>query len=169
MQMKLIKGDALRYLLECDGPAVCAHQVNCLGIMGAGFARQVKTLFPEVFKYYAATCKRESVEYKNLMGNAQLCLLDRYNDRYICNLFGQLGIGKGTNERKTNYAHLASSLLLMQELLEGERLLDANIIFPYGMSSDRGGANWEFVSELITDVFPNAIFVQLTDRAPAAH
>ena len=161
--MKHLKGDAITYLIECDGPAVLAHQTNCLGIMGGGIAYQIKNMFPEVFRYYSSTCKRESGNARNLMGNAQLCMLDRYPGKFVCNLFGQLAIG--TNERQTNYVQLAHSLIMMDKHLVVEGLQDANIIFPYKMASDRGGGDWKFVQQLIGEVFPNAIIVELIDKS----
>ena len=38
------------------------NTVNCVGVMGRGIALQFKKAFPEVFKAYAAACKRGEVE-----------------------------------------------------------------------------------------------------------
>ncbi len=47
-------------LLAEDAEAL-VNTVNCIGVMGRGIALQFKNAFPENFKAYAATCKREEV------------------------------------------------------------------------------------------------------------
>jgi O-acetyl-ADP-ribose deacetylase (regulator of RNase III) len=38
---------------------VIAHQVNCLGVMGAGVALQIKNKWPEVYEGYKNFCHDE--------------------------------------------------------------------------------------------------------------
>ncbi|HVI01086.1 MAG TPA: macro domain-containing protein [Enhygromyxa sp.] len=47
-------------LLDADVDAL-VNAVNTVGVMGKGLALQFKTAFPEVFRAYAAACKRGEV------------------------------------------------------------------------------------------------------------
>jgi O-acetyl-ADP-ribose deacetylase (regulator of RNase III) len=48
-------------ILECEAEAL-VNPVNCVGVMGRGVALQFRKAFPENFKAYAATCRRELVQ-----------------------------------------------------------------------------------------------------------
>lgn len=47
-------------LLSCDAEAL-VNTVNCVGVMGRGFALQFKRAFPPNFRAYAAACRRGEV------------------------------------------------------------------------------------------------------------
>ena len=45
--IKIFDGDILN-----ASEYILAHQVNCMGIMGSGIAKQIKDKYPEVFEQY---------------------------------------------------------------------------------------------------------------------
>ena len=42
-------------LFESGADMIC-HQVNCMGVMGSGVAKQVKERYPKVFEEYVNWC-----------------------------------------------------------------------------------------------------------------
>lgn len=152
-----------------SGAQVIVHQVNCMGVMGSGVAKQVKDRFPEVFLKY-----RESVntlEGKCLGG----CLtVEALPNLRIANLFGQYYY-RGYKEdyqytcddsyerpelnehceaiRFTNYEAFYRGLVrLRQELREDEK----KIAFPYKIGCGRGGADWSIIECMIKSVFSDS-------------
>lgn len=134
--------------------------INLVDCENKNFARQVREKFPEVYKYYKATCNRENHIPDNLIGNAQLCWLDNYSNKYVANLFSQIEIG--TDSRKTNYAYLGSSLVLLKEMIEvEERIKDYTLVIPHNMGCGLGGGDWKIVEPIVKDVFPRVNIVKL--------
>ena len=125
---------------------VIAHQVNCQGVMGSGVARQIKERWPNVFNEYQNYC--HDIWSHQLLGSCLLASID--NNRYIANLFGQSRYGR-TRERYTNYEALYISLKSLFAQMIG--INKKSIAFPYKMSSDRGGADWDVVLAMIKSVF----------------
>lgn len=60
-------------LLDVKSGILC-HQVNCVGVMGAGIALQIKGKWPEVFKQYKDKCDLCSEEPRKLLGGCKTSL-----------------------------------------------------------------------------------------------
>lgn len=142
--MKIIKGNILHVK---DG--YIFHQVNCLGVMGAGLALQIKQNFPNVFKHYQNLVKQEN---SDLLGKAQVVTVE--DNLKVVNVFGQLKIGR--NERQTNYDALERAFSSMNEEIRNSD----KVYFPYGFGCGLAGGDWDIVSNLIIKYFPNVIFVK---------
>ena len=144
------------------------HQVNCLGVMGSGVARQVEEKFPHVgseYRKYLRNCKKNNVD---ALGTVQyvpvevwaLPLVDTMkndnvidydnNYQYIVNLFGQSYIGEGL---QTDLKALKKALINIRDKALN---LGATVAIPWKMSSNRGGANWENVYTIIKKTFDNS-------------
>ncbi len=135
--MNVVKGN----LLEVTH-GVLAHQVNCVGVMGAGVARQVADKYPVVYAEYKRLCRERSAN--ELLGTVQIV---QVNNLRIANVFGQRGYGRG--QRHTNYVALRLALTRLAEtMMPGER-----ISFPYGIGCGLAGGDWDVVSQIIEDVF----------------
>ena len=80
--IKEVNGNLLTY----PGIQVIGHQTNCLSVMGAGIAKQIKARWPEVFREYCDYCKSQSDKH-NLLGTIQVLKTD--DGKYIANLFGE--------------------------------------------------------------------------------
>ena len=67
-------------LFDTEANYIC-HQVNCLGKMGSGIAKQIRERYPKVFKSY--------LEYANpsMLGTPQFVECD--NNKFIVNMFAQ--------------------------------------------------------------------------------
>lgn len=129
---------------------IIAHQVNTLGVMGAGIAKQIKHKYP--FNYQA---------YKEAYANQELTLgkviLTQvgYN-LHVANIVAQSNIG--TSKRQTDYNALATGLA---RLYEHSKELALIPYLPYLIGCGLGGGDWSVVCNLISDHCPNAIICKL--------
>ena len=124
---------------------ILMHQVNCVGVMGAGVARQFRDkLLPKAeFEKYVSLCK----EYgdKNL-GNVQILKLN--NGKYLANLFGE-NIPTGT-EVDTDYDALGNALNALKQIAEENNL---SIALPGYMGCGLAGGDWDIVFDMIEQTF----------------
>lgn len=139
----IIKGD----LLEAKEDII-VHQVNAIGVMGAGIALQIKKKHPNVFKEYTQLVN--SVKDKSdLMGYCQIVAVegrDISNMKYVANIYGQLGIGR--NKKQTDYNALSKSL---EELFKFARVNRLSVALPYNIGCGLAGGDWDIVSKIISD------------------
>lgn len=54
--MREVIGDILTPVENPDDLVVVCHQVNCMGVMGAGLAKQVRNRYPGVYRAYKELC-----------------------------------------------------------------------------------------------------------------
>lgn len=134
---------------------VLFHQVNCQGVMGAGFAKAIRSRWPVVFEMYKKMCDAGRAR----LGRAQF--VNVADKLYIVNLFGQDKYGRG--KRYTHYMKLRTALneakkgIETMESLFNEKL---PLYFPYRMSCSLAGGDWYLVQKVIKDVFPEAIIIR---------
>ena len=147
------------------GAQVIVHQVNCMGVMGSGLARQVRDRFPSVFLAYHKAVK--ALKGDCLGG----CLLVECPGLRIANLFGQYYYkgfkedelyvwdehwkqpelnNRGEAIRFTNYEAFWSGLVRLKDELREDEI---KIAFPYKIGSERGGADWRVIKAMIESVF----------------
>ena len=125
---------------------VIAHQVNCQGVMGSGVAKYIREKWANVFEEYKKYC--DDIYSHQVLGS---CLLvDINNEQYVANLFGQDRYGRD-GKRYTDYEALYKSLERLVAQMVG--INKKSVAFPYKMSSDRGGADWNVVLAMIESVF----------------
>ena len=126
-----------------SGADIICHQVNCMGIMGSGIAKQVRQRYPWVYGEYKEFC--EHFKPHELLG---LCLTVHINEtRMIANIFGQERYGYD-GKRYTNYDAVSNALLELAKFYPGR-----TIAIPYMMSCARGGGDWNVIYGLIEDIF----------------
>jgi O-acetyl-ADP-ribose deacetylase (regulator of RNase III) len=123
---------------------IIVHQVNELGVMGAGLALQIKNKYPDVYRKYKA------VANKNCYGKIQLI---RINEKqFICNMFSQRGISR-TN-RTTDYELLEQCI---KKLAEYSTKNNLTVAIPYKIGCGLAGGDWDKVSKIIKYHLPNAV------------
>jgi O-acetyl-ADP-ribose deacetylase (regulator of RNase III) len=145
MDIKIYNGD----ITKCNADII-AHQVNCKFVMGGGVALALRKRWPVVYKNYIALgeeCDKSSEEW---LGTCQIVKIDQ--NRYVANLFGQDKYGYD-NKRYTSYDGIYDALtsLAVQMMDNGMK----SLAFPYKMSSDRGGADWNVILAMIESIFKN--------------
>jgi O-acetyl-ADP-ribose deacetylase (regulator of RNase III) len=130
-------------LLNSKANYIC-HQVNCMGVMGSGVAKQVKERFPKVFGEYSILCRDSAIE--KLLGGCQIVPISEKQS--FVNLFGQGNYGRD-GKQYTDYNAIREAMVsLSYQIKEKE-----SVAFPYKMSSDRGGADWEVIEKMIMEIF----------------
>lgn len=139
MAVQIVKGDLLQAPENIIG-----HQVNCMGVMGSGVAKQIRAQYPTAYEEYRLVAKG-SIE-KFLLGTCQLVKVGE--DKYIANLFGQNKYG--SEGIFTEYTALRFSL---ENLAEISRRRNLSVALPYKIGCDRGGGDWLIVFNMIESIF----------------
>lgn len=140
LDIKLIKGN----VLDSDAPII-AHQVNCMGVMGAGVAKCVRERYPDVMTTYTRWCK--DYNSKILLG----MVLDYCTDKnqVIANCFAQEKTGSG---RQTNYEAFYMCLENLRKAVDYYGF-EHRIAFPYKIGCGLGGGDWDVILAMIKSVF----------------
>lgn len=147
--MKMIDGD----LLAVDRGFIL-HQVNCLGVMGAGLAKQIKLKFPSVFETYHAVCQQK--DPASQLGS--ILVVPATKDLHVVNLFGQ--INYGTDRKQTDYEAVRKALY---KFVEYKEVFDDNnwpVYVPMGMGCGLAGGDWDVVSSIVEHIIPDATVVR---------
>lgn len=147
--MKIIKGD----ILSIEEGIIC-HQVNCMGVMGAGLAKKMRVQFPGLFEHYKEECYKYKNNPNKLLGRVLYYKPKNIKSNLlIANIFGQLDYGYNKV-----YTDLEALKLAITELAIFKNF--HQIYLPYGIGCGLGGANWEDVAKIIDDILPEAIVVK---------
>lgn len=124
---------------------IICHQVNCLGIVGAGLASQIKEFFPRAYYLYKQFCKENTPI--QLLGKAQMVPC---GSKIVANLFGQNGVGHKSVQ--TNYKALHNAIdSVLCEVVHGE-YKGKTVAFPYGLGCGLAGGDWSIVSKSIESI-----------------
>lgn len=128
------------------------HQVNCIGIMGGGIARQIAHRYPSVLEQYK---EHLSTKQSSSFGTFLRTPI-RPNQFEIINLFGQYDVNY--NERATHYGALAFSLCNFSTYLKQneEKLSHLQVYIPKFLGCGIGKGDWSIVKESI-EQFANTV------------
>lgn len=132
---------------------VC-HQVNCMGVMGAGLAKQLRTKFPSMYQSYKAFCDNAK-DRRSLLGGIDIHPVN-YNgyDYTIVSIFGQETYGRG--KCHTDYQALRKAFQTIRTMampLPARPLTRVRI--PYRMGCGLAGGDWSIVSSIIQEELLN--------------
>lgn len=116
---------------------IIVHQVNCKGVMGAGFAKQVKDKYPQLYERYKIMCK--SCNPKDLLGKI---MVYEAEDKIIVSIFSQEDYG--TDKCQTNYSAMEKGLHTLRKIYPKEI-----VIAPYKIGCGLAGGDWTIVSQLL--------------------
>lgn len=149
--IEIVKGD----LLQSNLPLI-AHQTNCLGVMGAGIARSIKSKWSSVFNQYVDYCKQLNYS-RALLGKCQICPTG--DNKYVANLFGEYSFTESVapfENRHTDYDALRESLnSLKQQALE---MWITDVGIPYKLGCGLAGGDWDgVVYPMIQEIFNDGI------------
>jgi hypothetical protein len=79
----------------------------------------------------------------------QVCFSATESGKYIAHVFGQLSYGYDGG-RYTNYGALSEGLAYVRDVAVKS---NKSVAIPWKIGSDRGGADWEIVYEMIDIIF----------------
>ena len=121
--------------------SVLMHQVNCLGIAGAGIAKQLRDKYPAWYGMYKRHC--DQVEFKkNLLGTVHAMAVG--HDVIVCSAFAQLGISK--REPVTDYDAwelICPKIESEIRTRNSEKNMNWTLHIPYGIGCGLAGGDWE--------------------------
>ena len=124
------------------------NPVNCVGVMGAGLAKQFKRKFPLNFNWYASACNVG----KMVMGEVLVNDFQAYNDsqihRYIVNFPTKIH----WRDRSANYFGIETGLWDLDEKIEAMGI--KSIAIP-PLGCGLGGLRWEDVKSVIECILDN--------------
>ena len=156
-------------ILDSGADIIC-HQVNCQGAMNSGVAKAIRNKWPKVYTEYKAKCDYEEAtvndlygQYENpidwsecLLGDIQVVLVEE--NKAVINMFAQQYYGYD-QKRYTSYDAFWTCLGGIKEKIpKGKR-----IAFPARIGSVRGGANWNVILAMITEVLSEDYEVEIWD------
>lgn len=141
MKIEEITGD----LLEGD-VKIIVHQVNCQGCMNSGIAKTIREKYPNVYDEYIDYISHRTGSTSLMLGDCLIVPI--YGGKCVANIFGQNFYG-ADGKRYTSYDAVYDGLTNLKYSLE----TPTTIGFPYKMSSDRGGADWNVILSIIKSVF----------------
>ena len=142
-------------LLESDCDYIC-QQVNCMGKMNSGIAKQIREKWPVVYQNYMAKCNFSHpsgyIRPELLLGDIQIVgLWDDYNEtkfhQSVINMYSQLNYGYD-GRRYTSYDAFWNCVNLIKQSIP----TDKKIGFPYNIGCGLGGANWNVILTMIDTV-----------------
>lgn len=136
-----------------------AHQVNCMGVMGGGVAKQIKDKWNNVYKEYKSGLKQFGGNPLGLSFN----IFTEDQKHLIMNVFGQYKYG--TDKRYTDYWALRAGMVHgindYRELYGIDDNVQLTIAIPYGIGCGLAGGDWITVMDILEEVEhdENVLFV----------
>lgn len=130
-------------LLAADDVQIICHQVNTLGVMGAGIAKSIASAYPDCLEEYKRFCK--NTPSSELLGQVYFY---EGRDKAIANIFGQKTIGR--NGLHTNYYALRAGLA---SVCEYAKKTNNSVGIPYKIGCGLAGGDWNIVSQMIEEIF----------------
>lgn len=126
------------------------HQVNCMGVMGAGLAKQLRDLFPLIYRSYKIICDGTK-DKRSLLGKIDSYPVN-YNgyDYTIVSIFGQERYGRGGCF--TDYEALRKAFQTIRGMtspLPGR--VSTRVRIPYRLGCGLAGGDWNVVRSIIQE------------------
>lgn len=134
-------GDLFKDLDSYEGKVIIPHIVNDIKAWGSGFVIPLGKHFPISKEMYMKECR------KGALGKCQIVVATE--KVLVANMFAQSGIASKTNVKPIRYAALVDC---MSKVARTAKTMKADIAAPK-FGSDRAGGNWEFIEELIGEIW----------------
>lgn len=129
------------------GLNVIVHGCNAQGKMGSGFAKELRTRFPEAYERYIEVYNLRGLELGDTVYydvSDQLCIANCITQKF----YGYDG------EKYVSYDAIDNAMLKMNELI-GSLNVVTHIHFPK-IGAYLGGGNWNVIKEIIDHRMINA-------------
>lgn len=150
-----VQGDLVR-AKDID---IFCHQCNCFGKMGAGIAKQIAIIYPEV-----AEADRHNFAALGAYGQFGKILPVECHDGRICvNMYSQFTYGK--EKRQTNYEKFEECLRRLRFYLKD--CPDKKVGFPYGIGCGLAGGDWNVIEGLLkkfSETVNNDVYIVRLDE-----
>lgn len=146
MSLKFMLGD----ITKCDADYIC-HQVNCQGVMGSGVAKAIKDKWPVVYTDYRRFYYESN---KPLLNQIQIVTVS--NEQSVINMFAQEYYGYDGDQYTSYDAFWKCLNKIKNEVPKGSK-----IAFPSKIGCCRGGANWQVILTMISEVLESDYNVEI--------
>lgn len=127
---------------------IIVHGCNCQGVMGGGFAFEVKNRFPAAFYEYDRVHRTRGLKL------GEICYVETSPNKFIINANTQDNFGGG--KRFVSYDAIVDSfveVVKFAKVIEQHRGAKLEIIFP-AIGAGLGGGDWNIISAIIDAVIP---------------
>jgi len=136
-------------------PIILPHVCNDIGGWGAGFVIPLARKWPKAREVYLDAFEWKPAAWKAVtIGDHQLVEVEPKNENnggiWVVNMVAQSGLRGADNTRPLRYNALVKCMESVKEI--GDKLEKPEIHAPK-FGSDLAGGNWDFISELITDIW----------------
>lgn len=147
--MIILNGDLLETPFE-----IIAHQVNCMGVMGSGLAKQIRDKYPWVYSDYKGALQRNGADY--MFGKSQTVFQGGHT---FFNVFGQYYYGH--DKQYTDYEAFKSAFIEAITRYKDEDESQITIAIPYGIGCGLAGGDWTIIKEILETIEKehNVVFV----------
>lgn len=150
-QLREVDGDILQIKR-----GILVHQVNCLGIMGAGLAKQIAEQFPKAEKQYMDIVSKNKKQFGSnagpeLLGNIFVSELSP--EVQLVHLFGQLTVGQGVRTIYNAHRIAWPNIDMLANYLQ------CPVYAPKYIGCGLAGGDWNIISEIIKKACPRTILV----------
>lgn len=143
--IKYLNGDLLKS--GCD---IICHQVNCMGVMGAGIALQIRNKWDNVYRQYKEHCKQNNYDDKILLG--EILPIETKSGKIIINMFSQSNYGRCGIY--TNYDAFRFACIKIKTLYENKNIKNKiKIGFPNKIGCGLAGGSWDIINKIIIEIF----------------
>lgn len=150
-----------------SGADIICHQVNCQGAMNSGVAKAIRQKWPEVYIEYHQCAKDIDIgfgdmqlSWEHMFGHIQVVYLgeESGHSKGVINMFAQEGYGYD-GRRYTSYDAFWSCLGEIKKYITPGKTL----AFPARIGCVRGGANWNVILTMISEVLGEDYNVEIWD------
>lgn len=135
--MKEVEGDLIQYAIDGEFDII-VHGCNCFCEMGAGIAKEIKTIFPLAYEADLKTPEGD-MDKLGTYSYARVCVSGR--EFYVINAYTQYDWrGKGN---KVSYEAIEKVFKLIKRNFSGKR-----VGYPL-IGAGLGGGDWKVISKII--------------------
>ena len=132
-------------ILDVKSGIIC-HQVNCIGVMGSGFALQIKNKWPIVFEKYQEDCSVFKSSPELMLGHVLDVLVEP--NLVVANCFGQT-----YPNRCVTMTEYPAWDIILEKLKDLSTFFSLDLHFPYMIGCGLAGGDWNVMSEKIERKF----------------
>ncbi|MGL5316834.1 MAG: hypothetical protein ACRC92_26490 [Peptostreptococcaceae bacterium] len=148
-----MKEISLNNIIEEGCKYILLHQVNCKGVMGAGFALYLSNTVGQMKQDYVRYCHIDEYSHR-LLGKV---LVHKVQDNFkIASCFGQDDYGR--DKQYTDYDALRRCLKRLS------KFKDHIILIPYKIGCGLAGGDWGRVCSLIEEELGDNTYYILMDK-----
>lgn len=140
--MEILEGN----IIHVD-KGIIIHQLSNKRVMNLGVAKEIRSKYPQHYVDYLAT--------PMILGNIVVTKVS--SKLAVIGIISQNGYGHNPDVKYTQEGFFKEGLLKVKNLLKDKSI---SVYLPYLIGCGYGNGNWEVISSIIEEVFPDAILVK---------